>query len=64
MLEHLHPWAEWQALEMRFEGLQACINFFCRVALPTVTCILALQPEKLSGIFPIMHMIPISGTIH
>ena len=26
--EHLHPWAERQALEMRFEGLQACTKFF------------------------------------
>ena len=23
-LEHFHSWAERQALEMRFEGLQAC----------------------------------------
>ena len=27
-LEYLHPWAERQALEMRFEGLQACTKFF------------------------------------
>ena len=27
-LEHLHPWAARQALEMRFEGLQACTKFF------------------------------------
>ena len=27
-LEHLHPWAERQALQMRFEGLQACTEFF------------------------------------
>ena len=32
-LEHLHPWAKRQALEMRFEGIQECTNFF-RVALP------------------------------
>jgi hypothetical protein len=32
-LEHLHPAAERQALEMRFEGFQACTKFF-RVALP------------------------------
>ena len=27
-LEHLHAWAERQALEVRFEGLQACTKFF------------------------------------
>jgi hypothetical protein len=27
-LEHLHPWAERQNLEMCFEGLQACTKFF------------------------------------
>ena len=44
--EHLHPWAERQALEMRFEGLQACIEFFLGWHSPTVICIckLALQP--------------------
>ena len=27
-LEHLHPWAERQALDVRFEGLQSCTKFF------------------------------------
>ena len=46
-LEHLHPWAARQALQMRFGGLQILypLNFF-RVVLPTVTCILALQAKN------------------
>ena len=28
LLDHLHPWAERQALEKAFEGLQACNRIF------------------------------------
>ena len=53
-LEHLRAWAERQELEMRFEGLQACTKFSVVWHSPTVTCMLALQPEILLGIFPVM----------
>ena len=49
--EHLHPYAERQALEKVFEGLQACNQFFLTWHSPTVTCFLALHIEKVPGIF-------------
>ena len=39
---------------MCFEGLQACTIIFLGWHSPIVTCIPALQPEKLSEIFPVM----------
>ena len=44
-LEHLHPWAEWQALKKACEGLQARNDLFLTRHYPTVTCFLALHIE-------------------
>ena len=63
VLEHLHPWAERQALEMRFEGLQACIKFF-RVALPHRYLHIGSLTMNILENCQEYYMIPKSGTIH
>ena len=61
MLEHLHPWTERHALEMRFEGLQACTKIFWGGSTPPPLLAYWLFSPKNCQEYSI---IPKSGTIH